>query len=53
MGDGYDLVKYQLDERHVFWELKKSSHSQSELQKAMADRRWGSPVTSSLNRWGK
>ena len=39
MGDGYDLVKYQLDERHVFWELKKSSQSQSELQKAMADHR--------------
>lgn len=39
MGDGYELVKYQLDERHVFWELKNSSHNQSELQKAMADHR--------------
>ena len=39
MGDGYELVKYQLDERHVFWELKNSSHNQSELQKAMTDRR--------------
>ena len=39
MNDGYELVEYRLDEDHVFWELKKSSHKQSELQKAMADSR--------------
>lgn len=39
MDDGYELVEYRLDEDHVFWELKKTSHNLSELQKAMADSR--------------
>lgn len=39
MSDGYELVEYQLDEQHKFWELKNSSHDQSELQKAIANRR--------------
>lgn len=39
MCDGSELVEYRIDESHVFWELKKSSQCQSELQKAMADRR--------------
>ena len=39
MDDGYELVEYRLDDDHVFWELKKTSHNLSELQKAMADSR--------------
>lgn len=39
MSDGYELVEYQLDEQHKFWELKVSSHDQTELQKAIANRR--------------
>lgn len=39
MSDGYELVEYQIDEQHKFWELKNSSHDQSELQKAIANRR--------------
>ena len=39
MSDGYELIKYQLDEHHCFWELKSSSREQSELQKAMSDPR--------------
>ena len=38
MDDDYELVEYRLDEDHVFWELKKT-HGQSELQKAMSNRR--------------
>ena len=39
MSDGYELVEFQIDEQHKFWELKNSSHDQSELQKAIANRR--------------
>ena len=35
MSDGYELVEYQLDEQHKFWELKNSSHDQSSFKKPL------------------